>query len=67
MTKPRRWPKNAEAARLDGIAAAREIADLGQEAKTELRAGRREVAMIAISDMQLLAKTIELELVKCKG
>ncbi len=65
--KARRWPTNAEAARMDAIALAREISELGQDAKRTIRAGKAELAMVLVSDMQLAAKEIELELVKCKG
>ena len=67
MTRARRWPTNAENARLDGIALAREISQLGQDAKRAIRAGKGELAMVLVSDMQLRAKDVELELVKCKG
>lgn len=67
MSKPKRWPTNAEGARLDSIALAREISEMGQDAKRTIRAGKAELAMVLVSDMQLAAKEIELELVKCKG
>lgn len=67
MTAAKRWPKVAEAARLESIAAAMGIGDLGQEAKAAVRAGKRELAMMLIAEMQLAAKAIELELIRCKG
>lgn len=51
---------------MDAIAAAREISELGQRAKLEIRAGKREISMVTVGDMQLLAKEIELVLVRCK-
>lgn len=67
MTVPKRWPKVAERARLESIAAAMRIGDLGQEAKAAARAGRRELAMMLIAEMQLAAKEIQLLLATCKG
>lgn len=67
MTTPKRWPKNAEAARLESTAAAMSIGELGQQAKAAVRAGKRELAMYLISEMQLAAKTIELQMVQAKG
>lgn len=62
MTRAKRWPKNAEAARVDSLAAAMQIGSAGKEAKEAIRAGKRELAMVLVSDMQLLAKDIELKL-----
>jgi len=66
MTKAQRWPTNAESARIDAIAAAREIAETGEDAKKLIRTGKRELAMVLVSDMQLAAKEIELAMVRCK-
>ena len=66
MTKAQRWPTNAEAARIDAIAAAREISETGEDAKKLIRTGKRELAMVLVSDMQLAAKEIELAMVRCK-
>lgn len=62
MTRPKRWPKNAEAERVDSLAAAMQITGIGKEAKQAIRLGKRELAMALISEMQLLAKEIELKL-----
>jgi len=51
---------------VESIAAAREAGDLGQQAKTAIRAGKRELAMWLVSEMQLRLKAIEMELVRCK-
>lgn len=67
MTAPKRWPKNAESARLEAMAAAMEIGELGQQAKLAARAGKRELAMYLVAEMQLRAKAIEAELRMCKG
>lgn len=66
VTRPRRWPQNAEQARVESIAAAREAGSLGQQAKTAIRSGKREMAMWLVSEMQLRLKAIEMELVQCK-
>jgi len=66
MTKPKRWPKNAEAARMDSIGSAMAIENVGQEAKAAARSGKSELAMLLISEMQLAAKEIRLQLTTCK-
>jgi hypothetical protein len=66
MTAPKRWPKVAENARMESIAAASEAGDLGQDAKRAIRAGKRELAMYLVSEMQLRLKEIHFELVQCK-
>ena len=67
MTRPKRWPKNAEAARLEALAAAMQIDELGQQAKAAIWAGKQETSMLLVAEMQLLAKDIRLALVMCKG
>ena len=67
MTRPKRWPKNAEAARVDALAAAMQVTSIGKEAKLAIRQGKRELAMALISEMQLMAKEIELKLCLAKG
>ena len=47
---------------MDSLAAAMQIGSAGKEAKEAIRAGKRELAMVLVSDMQLLAKDIELKL-----
>ena len=58
MTRPTRWPKNAEAARCESLAAARDIVSLGRAAKKAITEGKRELALAHISEMQLAAKDI---------
>lgn len=67
MTRPKRWPKVAEAARLEALGASMRIGDIGQEAKRAARAGKRELTLYLIAEIQLLAKEIEIELTRCKG
>ena len=62
VTRAKRWPKNAEAARIDSLANAMQIGSTGKEAKQAIREGKRELAMVLVSDIQLLAKDIELKL-----
>ena len=47
---------------MDSLAAAMQIGSTGKEAKEAIREGKREIAMMLVSDIQLLAKDIELRL-----
>ena len=67
MTKPKRWPQNAEAARVESLAAAREIQSLGLSAQAATRKGKRDLCLAMIAEIRLCAKEIELQLKLCKG
>jgi len=67
MTAPKRWPKRAEAARLESLAAAMQIHDYGQQAKAALLAGHRELALYLVSEMQLAAQEIRHQLLAVKA
>lgn len=60
MTAPKRWPKRAESARIDSLAAARDIQSHGQEAKRAIGSGNRDLALYLVSEMQLAAREIEM-------
>lgn len=62
MTTAQRWPKNAEAARMESLAAARDIIDLGTRAKSAVRENKRDLALAILAEIQLAAKDIELRL-----
>ena len=67
MTTPKRWPKRAEEARLESLAAAMQIHDYGQQAKAAVLAGHRELALYLISEMQLAAREVRHQLLVVKG
>lgn len=52
---------------MDSLAAAMQIGSTGKEAKAAIREGKRELAMMFISEMQLMAKDIELKLRSVKS
>jgi len=52
MTRPQRWPRNAETARLYCLAVARESRDLCSAAKALIRQNRREEAVVAVAEIQ---------------
>lgn len=62
VTTAKRWPKRAEAARQESLAAAREIVSLGKEVKQRIQERRYGMALALVSEMQLAAKDIEMEL-----
>ena len=62
VTQAKRWPKRAEAARVESIAASREIVSLGREVKRRIQERRYGLALALVSEMQLAAKDIEMEL-----
>jgi hypothetical protein len=67
MTERKRWPKAAEAARCDALAAAREIVTLGDQVKGAIRMGRRDLALAIMSEIQLAAKDIEMAMRAAKN
>ena len=67
MTAPKRWPKRAEEARLEALAAAMEIHRYGQQAKTAIRGGHREMALYLVSEMQLAAQEVRHQMLAVKG
>lgn len=62
VTTAKRWPKRAEAARQESLAAAREIVSLGREVKQRIQERQYGLALSLVSEMQLAAKDIEMEL-----
>jgi hypothetical protein len=67
MTAPKRWPKNAERARLASLAAAREIVELGSKVKQAIAEGKRELALMWVSEMQIAAKDIQVRMLLAKN
>lgn len=67
MTQPKRWPKNSEKYRLDALVDAQEIFDLADRAKQAIKEDRRLVAIALIAEVQVLAKKVELAMLKAKG
>lgn len=47
---------------MDSLANAMQIGSVGKEAKAAIREGKRELGMSLVSEMQLLAKDIEMKL-----
>lgn len=67
MTKPKRWPQNAEAARVESIAAARDAKARAVAAQAAIRQGKRDLALAMLAEVKVCLTEIELALRTCKG
>jgi hypothetical protein len=59
MTEPKRWPRYVETARLEAIAKALKVMELGQEANKALVEGDTILAMAHVGDIIALASQIQ--------
>jgi len=66
-TAPKRWPKNAEAFRLDSIATASRADRMLQDAREAVRRNQAAEAMYLVAEAQLLVREISEMLRQAKG